>query len=71
MTCKSICVKYEATGSILGGRYYTGQSRCQVCEIWVRWDGVWCPCCGQRLRKKPRNSTFKTTLRVRQGSKLN
>jgi hypothetical protein len=24
------------------GRYSIGQKRCQVCEIFLRWDGLWC-----------------------------
>jgi len=31
------------------GRYDVGQKRCQVCEMFVKWDGLWCPCCGYRL----------------------
>ncbi|MGB6590541.1 MAG: hypothetical protein WBE68_03440 [Candidatus Nitrosopolaris sp.] len=47
------------------GRYSTGQKRCQVCEIFLKWDGLWCPCCGYRLRTSPRNSKFKAELRAR------
>jgi hypothetical protein len=25
------------------GRYSTGQKRCQICEIFLKWDGLWCP----------------------------
>jgi hypothetical protein len=46
------------------GRYSTGQKRCQVCEIFLKWDGLWCPCCGYRLRTRPRNSKFKAELRA-------
>jgi hypothetical protein len=27
-----------------------GQKRCQICEIFIRWDELWCPCCVFRLR---------------------
>jgi hypothetical protein len=27
-------------------------------------DGLWCPCCGYRLRTRPRNSKFKAELRA-------
>ncbi len=27
-------------------------------------DGLWCPCCGYRLRTHPRNSKFKAELRA-------
>lgn len=47
------------------GRYLGGQKRCQICEIFLGWDGLWCPCCGYRLRTRPRNSKFKAELRAR------
>jgi hypothetical protein len=28
----------------------------------MKWDGLWCPCCGCRVRTKPRNSRFKQKL---------
>ena len=46
------------------GRYSIGQKRCQVCQIFLKWDGLWCPCCGYRLRSSPRNSKFKAELRA-------
>ena len=27
------------------------------------WDELWCPCCGYRLRTKPRHSKYKAKLR--------
>jgi len=47
------------------GRYSTGQKRCQICETFLKWDGIWCPCCGYRLRTRPRNPKFKAELRAR------
>jgi predicted amidophosphoribosyltransferase len=38
---------------------------CQICEIFIEWDGLWCPCCGYRLRSKPRNLRYKAKLRQR------
>lgn len=63
MTCKGICKKYKATGSFYGGRYNAGQKRCQVCEIYITHEGLYCPCCGYRLRVKPRNRFYKAKLR--------
>jgi DNA-directed RNA polymerase subunit RPC12/RpoP len=28
----------------------------------MKWGGLWCPCCGSRVRTKPRNSKFKKRL---------
>ncbi|NAL78514.1 hypothetical protein DYY65_09755 [Nitrososphaera sp. AFS] len=71
MSCKGICVRHKATkpngNSRTNGnnsRYGTGQKRCQVCEIFVKWDSLWCPCCGYRLRTKPRSLKLKTKLRA-------
>jgi len=44
------------------GRYATGQKRCQICEIFIQWDGLMCPCCSYRLRLKPRNMKSKIRL---------
>ena len=38
---------------------------CQICEIFIKWEGLWCPCCGYRLRTKPRNLKYKAKLRAR------
>jgi predicted amidophosphoribosyltransferase len=65
MTCKGICIRHKAHKPIGTGRYATGQKRCQVCEIFLKWDGLWCPCCGYRLRTKPRNLKYKAKLRAR------
>lgn len=63
MTCKGICVRHRASKPTGAGRYSTGQKRCQICEIFIKWDGLWCPCCGYRLRSKPRNLKYKAKLR--------
>jgi predicted amidophosphoribosyltransferase len=65
MTCKGICIRHKAMKPVGTGRYSTGQKRCQVCEIFLKWDGLWCPCCGYRLRTRPRNLKYKAKLRTR------
>jgi predicted amidophosphoribosyltransferase len=65
MVCKGICVRHKAMKPVGTGRYSTGQKRCQVCEIFIKWDELWCPCCGYRLRTRPRNSKYKTKLQRR------
>jgi len=60
MSCKNICSRYRATrpnstknfGSY--SRYGNGQKRCQVCEIFIKWEGLRCPCCQTSLRTRPR-----------------
>ncbi len=63
MGCKGNCTKYKATGSFFGGRYKNGQKRCQVCDLFIVWSGLWCPCCGYKLRSKPRNLKYKIKFR--------
>ena len=62
MTCNGICKRYKAKGNITGGRYRIGQKRCQICELYLKWSGLWCPCCGYKLRSKPRNRKLKVKL---------
>jgi hypothetical protein len=65
MTCRGICTRYRVTRPALGiGRYAAGQKRCQLCEIFLEWDGLICPCCRYRLRLKPRNMKFKIKLQI-------
>jgi hypothetical protein len=65
MTCKGRCIRHKAQKPVGSGRYSMGQKRCQICELFIKWDGLWCPCCGYRLRTKPRNLKYKAKLRAR------
>jgi hypothetical protein len=42
MTCKGICIRHKAQKPVGSGRYATEQKRCQICEIFIKWDGVFC-----------------------------
>jgi len=56
MVCKGICNRYKAKwGGVTEYRYANGQKRCNVCEIYVSWDGIACPCCRTLLRTRPRS----------------
>lgn len=72
--CKGACKKYGAKRPQTGGRYQSGQVRCQICDIWMdgrgartkggsparRADTAWyCSCCNYRLRRVPRNAIYK------------
>ena len=63
MTCKGICIRHKAQKQVGTGRYAAGHKRCQVCEIFIKWEGLWCPCCSYRLRTRPRNIKYKAKLR--------
>jgi len=65
MVCKGICIRHKALKPVGHGRYGTGQRRCQICEIFLNWDAsFWCPCCGFRLRTRPRNLKYKDKFRT-------
>ena len=67
MPRQGICHHHKASKPTNGGgRYVIGQKRCQTCAIYLNWKDLWCPCCGKRLRTKPRNKTFKLALRENQ-----
>jgi hypothetical protein len=59
--------KFRRTYVLSGPSYQSGIQlyNGNVCEIFLKWDGLWCPCCGYRLRTSPRNSKFKAELRAR------
>jgi len=52
--CKGICSVHKASTSRGKFRYLKGQKRCSECEIFLDWNHLHCPCCGQRLRTRPR-----------------
>ena len=64
MACKGICVRHKACRPLGTGRYAVGQKRCQTCDMFIKWDGIWCPCCSIRLRTKPRNLKDKERQRA-------
>jgi hypothetical protein len=69
MSCKGICIRHKAHKPLGSGRYATGQKRCQTCDLFIKWDGLWCPCCGCRLRIGPRQYKHKAKLRIKQKEK--
>lgn len=61
MACRREFQKYIATNSdSTHTRYAIGQKRCGTCELFLTWDfDNSCPCCGHRLRLKPKNARLK------------
>ena len=56
--CKGICTRHKALG-----RYSDGNKRCKNCDLFIKWNGLSCPCCGYKLRTNPRKYTLKERLR--------
>lgn len=65
MGCKGYCSRYKANKPYHNNRYLVGQKRCQICTLFVQWEGIFCPCCGYKLRLKPRKPKNKETLRIK------
>ncbi len=59
MVCRGICTRYKAKWGANQPRYASGQKRCNVCNIFLDWNGFWCPCCGMSLRTRPRTGKYK------------
>jgi rRNA maturation endonuclease Nob1 len=55
MLCRNY-IRYKVDRPTKGGkRYLIKQKRCHVCQIFIiNWQGLFCPCCGGRLRNKPK-----------------
>lgn len=51
LSCKGTCKFWEAEKP----RYAKGVPRCNICEIFLKWEGLFCPCCGYRVRLGPKN----------------
>lgn len=64
MVCKNICIRYKAERPKNLPRYILGQKRCQVCDIFITWDGHNCPCCSFRLRVRPRGKKTRKQYRI-------
>lgn len=65
MPCKNLCGRYRAPRPkasryfVTQGRYEIGQKRCQVCEIFLKWEGIRCPCCNSTLRTRPHPKKYR------------
>jgi len=40
----------------------SGQKRYNSCNIFMKWDGMFCPCCKLQLRKTPRSRKYREQL---------
>ena len=56
MICGGECLKYKAK-KVFGAsnRYEHGDKRCNMCCVFIKWDGVRCPCCDYVLRTTSKN----------------
>lgn len=62
--CKGKCVLYHDVMNIINKRDIP---KCRLCSVsYLKWEGVWCPCCGQRLSRSAKNSkrNHKNKIRI-------
>ncbi|PWU80177.1 MAG: hypothetical protein DLM72_13585 [Candidatus Nitrosopolaris wilkensis] len=65
-TCNGIRSRYKAVRhfGVEGLRYAYNQKRCQICEIFMNVEGLYCPCCHNRLRLKTRLGKAKIIMQA-------
>ena len=63
MGCKGICGKYKTGKTKEGNWYGDNNKRCTRCAIFIEYEGVYCPCCGHRLRTGPLAKLYKERCR--------
>jgi predicted amidophosphoribosyltransferase len=59
MTCRGICTRHKSKKIPKTLRYSENEKRCQICDIFIKWNGLFCPCCGYRLRHNARIQKYK------------
>ena len=64
-SCKGKCSIYRANKTY-NGHYFLGHKRCQICEIFIKWDGTRCPCCSSMLRTKPHKKRDKQKMKEKE-----
>ena len=62
MSCRNICIELKAKKSFRTSYYEDGLRRCTECEIFMRWNGMRCPCCGAALRIKSHDAKVRRKL---------
>ena len=55
--CKGVCTNSEyETKKTVRGKLREEYRRCSVCCVFLKYQGIYCPCCGVRLKVSPRNN---------------
>ena len=51
MACRNICHMYPIETRKFNERIYSGNNkRCSRCEVFIRYEGIRCPCCNMMLK---------------------
>ena len=62
--CKNQCQLIEGARNHVG-HTLPGNKKCIACEMQFPYEGIFCPCCGGRVRNNPRYSGKKKYAGVR------
>lgn len=55
--CKGVCTNFEyETKKTVRGKLREDYRRCSICCVFLKYEGIYCPCCGVRLKHSPRNN---------------
>ncbi|KAA2279710.1 hypothetical protein F1Z66_12550 [Candidatus Nitrosocosmicus sp. SS] len=55
LVCKGLCVRFDRTGGGKESVYALGYKRCTGCSLYIKYNGIRCPCCNYPLRTRKRN----------------
>ena len=44
MACKGISTRHKVLAL-----YNSGHKHCKSCDLFIKWEGLSCPCCGYKL----------------------
>ena len=64
MVCKDQCKNYDTCKK---SSYSLGFKHCTTCEVYIKWEGIRCPCCCFKLRTKSRNMVSKRNYEAKLG----
>ena len=57
LICKNICLHPEyAHKKLVRNITKTPYKKCSKCCLFIKYDGVWCPCCGVKLSNRANNT---------------
>lgn len=52
--CNGVCNRYKAFKKSGKDWFKPGVKRCNMCEIFIEFEGNVCPCCNSRLSTRPK-----------------
>ena len=63
MVCRNLCERLYSKIIVGTSKYEGGKKYCRRCEIYFLHDGLFCPCCGMKLRLSPTGKKDRERLR--------